>query len=303
MGRTRLGSGKADHPHQSLTAEGQTCHANDVGVRSDQPGETTEIVTTAKARQHRSASVVVGIDGSRAALDAAIWAVAEAVNLGLPLRLVYVIAVRHACHPRAGTLTAELGESALYRAEMTVRELDTPVRIETAIVSGRPGCALIEESSRAALVCVGSGGKGPCSRMPLGSTAAALVKHSHCPVAVIRSSGAAQAETGWIAAVQNDEPGNDAIVHRAMEEGRLRGVPVLLIDRRIDSWARRYPDVHIQTVAAWRAGARQIAHRSDSIQLAVVGSADAEDVARLVWPDYHPLLGYANRSVLLVRDS
>jgi hypothetical protein len=40
---------------------------------------------------------------------------------------------------------------------------------------------------------------------------------------------------------------------------------------------------------------------SDSIQLAVVGSADAEHVARLVWPDYHPVLGDANRSVLLVR--
>ncbi len=40
---------------------------------------------------------------------------------------------------------------------------------------------------------------------------------------------------------------------------------------------------------------------SDSIQLAVVGSADAQHVARLVWPDYHPVLGAANRSVLLVR--
>ncbi|HEY6646130.1 MAG TPA: universal stress protein, partial [Mycobacterium sp.] len=36
-------------------------------------------------KQSRSQSVVVGIDGSRAALDAAIWAVAEAVNLRVPL--------------------------------------------------------------------------------------------------------------------------------------------------------------------------------------------------------------------------
>ena len=35
--------------------------------------------------------------------------------------------------------------------------------------------------------------------------------------------------------------------------------------------------------------------------LAVVGSADAEQVAQLVWPDYHPVLGDVNRSVLLVR--
>jgi hypothetical protein len=101
--------------------------------------------------------------------------------------------------------------------------------------------------------------------------------------------------------VQNDEPDNDAVVHRAMEEGRLRRAPVLLIDRRLDSWVRRYPDVHVQTVAARQGGPRRGENRSDSIQLAVVGIADAEHVARLVWADYHPVLGDANRSVLLVR--
>ena len=86
-----------------------------------------------------------------------------------------------------------------------------------------------------------------------------------------------------------------------MEEGRLRRAPVLLIDRRVDSWVRRYPDVHVQTVATRQGRTRWMENPSDSIQLAVVGSADAEHVARLVWPDYHPVLGDANRSVLLVR--
>ena len=38
-----------------------------------------------------SRSVVVGIDGSRSALDAALWAVDEAVSRDIPLRLVYAI--------------------------------------------------------------------------------------------------------------------------------------------------------------------------------------------------------------------
>jgi len=126
---------------------------------------------------------------------------------------------------------------------MTVHDMGRPVQIETAIVRGRPECVLIDESRRAALVCVGSEGKGPRARMPLGSTAAALVKHAHCPVAIVRSGVAPQTDTGWIAAVQNDEPDNDAVVHRAMQEGRLRRAPVLLIDTRFDSWIRRYPDV------------------------------------------------------------
>jgi nucleotide-binding universal stress UspA family protein len=251
-------------------------------------------------KQGRSQSVVVGIDGSQAALEAATWAVAEAANLGVPLRLVYVSAAKHTCRPR-GTCGAEHAESALYRAEMAVEDMGRSVHIETAAVCGRPDCVLIDESRRAALVCVGSEGKGPCTRMPLGSTAAALVKHSHCPVAIVRPGAAIQADTGWIAAVQNDEPDNDAVVHRAMEEGRLRRAPVLLIDMRVDSWIRRYSDVHVQTVAARRGGTRSIENRSDSIQLAVVGSADAEHVARLVWPNYHPVLGDANHSLLLIR--
>jgi nucleotide-binding universal stress UspA family protein len=248
-------------------------------------------------------SVVVGIDGSQAALDAATWAVAEAVSLGMPLRLVYVSAAKHACRPPAEDRPwdTERAETALYRAEMTVHDTGRPVQVETAMVRGRADCVLIDESRRAAMVCVGSEGKGPCARMPLGSTAAALAQHAHCPVAIIRSSAATETDSGWIAAVQNDEPDNDTVVHCAMEEGRLRRAPVLLIDMRLDSWVRRYPDVHVQTVAARQGGTRRDENRSDSIQLAVVGSADAEHVARLVWPDYHPVLGDANRSVLLVR--
>jgi nucleotide-binding universal stress UspA family protein len=251
------------------------------------------------AMTQQGRSVVVGIDGSQAALDAATWAVTEAVSLGVPLRLVHVSAAKHAS--RDGACAAGHAEAALYRAEMTVHDMGRPVQVETATLRGRPDCVLIDESRRAAMVCVGSEGKGPCAQMPLGSTAAALAKHAHCPVAIVRTGGAHQTDTGWIAAVQNDEPDNDAVVHRAMEEGRLRRAPVLLIDTRLDSWIRRYPDVHVRTVAARRGGARRDENHSDSIQLIVVGSADAESVARLVWPDYHPVLGDADRSVLLIR--
>ena len=48
------------------------------------------------AMTQQDGSVVVGIDGSQAALDAATWAVAEAVSLGVPLRLVHVSAAKHA---------------------------------------------------------------------------------------------------------------------------------------------------------------------------------------------------------------
>jgi nucleotide-binding universal stress UspA family protein len=254
-------------------------------------------------QQAPTESVVVGIDGSQTALDAATWAVSEAMSLGVPLRLVHVSPATHAHRPpgKGRRWDVERAETALYRAEMTIRDTEKPVQIETAIRRGRPDCVLIDESHGAALVCVGSEGKGPCARMPLGSTAAALAKYAHCPIAIVRSGGSPQTDSGWIAAVRNDEPDNDAVVHRAMDEGRLRRAPVLLIDMRLDSWVRRYPDVHVQTVAARQSEPPRDENCSNSIQLAVVGSADAEHIAQMVWSDYHPVLGDANRSLLLVR--
>ena len=249
--------------------------------------------------QGRPESVVVGIDGSAAALEAATWAVAEAANLAVPLRLLYVSA-EHTCRAR-GNCGAVHAESVLHRAEMAVEGMGTKVHIDTAVVRGRPDCVLIDESRTAALVCVGSEGKGPCAPMPLGSTAAALVQDAPCPVAIVRTAGGPQTSTGWVAAVRNDDPDNDAVVHRAMEEGRLRRAPVLLIDMRIDSWIRRYPDVHVECVAARRGATRPSENYDSSIQLAVVGSDDAKRLSQLVWPDYHPVLGDANQSVLLIR--
>ena len=75
-----------------------------------------------------------------------------------------------------------------------------------------------------------------------GTTAAALVARAHCPVAIIRTNpDGSSTELGVIAVVLNDEPDNHDVVHQAMEEGRRRHATVRQIDRRLDSWVRRYP--------------------------------------------------------------
>jgi hypothetical protein len=37
--------------------------------------------------------------------------------------------------------------------------------------------------------------------------------------------------------------------YHAIAEARLRNAPVLLIDKRVNSWIRRYADVQVKTVA------------------------------------------------------
>ncbi|BBX73070.1 universal stress protein [Mycobacterium shinjukuense] len=252
-------------------------------------------------------SVVVGVNGSQAAVNAAKWAIDEAYGRHLPLRLVYVIP---GTRPETGWSGAsewdlERGETVLAEAECAVqsaaRGAGKPVEVETAILSGDPAPVLTTESQHAALVCVGTSRRGWATDGSLGPTAAALVTQAHCPVAIIRTNpDGSPTQLGVIAVVLNDEPDNDEVVRLAMEEARRRHATVRQIDRRLDSWVRRYPDVPVQVVASGT-GARAAESHSGAIDLAVVGEADADQLPGLVTPNCHPILGYPDCSVLLVR--
>jgi nucleotide-binding universal stress UspA family protein len=254
--------------------------------------------------QLHSKSVVVGIDGSKAAVNAAKWAVDEAISRQLPLRLVDVVGRSQAQSESAQPSDWELecGETALYQADVAVQDVGRPVEVETVLLSGDPVQVLINESQDAALVCVGTDRRGWAAGKLLGATEAALATRAHCPVAIIRTNpDGTPSEPGVIAVVLNDEPDNDEVVHQAMEEGRRRNATVRQIDRRLDSWVRRYPDVPVQVVAAGT-GMKSSENHSSAIELAVVGRADADQIAELAIPNCHPIVGYPDCSVLIIRD-
>ena len=140
-------------------------------------------------------TIVVGIDGSPASRLALDWALEQARIEGRSLTLVHAI---HALTPawqepgapdpttahrrallRKGTELLEevLPESSSARSGVDVHHV---VRI------GDPCVVLPEVSAIAALVVVGSRGRGPLRSLLLGSTAVALVRHARCPVVVHR---------------------------------------------------------------------------------------------------------------------
>ncbi len=262
-------------------------------------------------------SVVVGIDGSRAAITAAKWAIDEAVERDVPLRLVHVTDVGMPAtdsHEDFG-LTIEYAEQVLRNASATIEATVRPVKIETATEWGDVENALIEESFGAAMVCVGSVGISRAARLLLGSTAAALAENAHCPAAIIRSDGDAQpTDDGWIAVAVDDDFGTDAVIHMAMEEARLRGAPLLALavsswafgempydqlDRRLGKWVERYPDVHVQPVAAHHGAAAYLETFVEPVRLIVIGRSQAGELTRLVGPHNHPVCAC---SVLVVRQ-
>ena len=205
--------------------------------------------------------VVVGVDGSDAAIGAAEWAAKEAIHQDVPLRLVYVIETTDGPSASRSDYPADdqYAERSLHAARLAVEATGLPVQIDTAVVCGDVDSALIDESNSATLICVGSIGIGRVASMVLGSTAAILAEEAHCPVAIIRRGAESPAsEAGLIAVVVDDRPGNRDVVRCAMEEARVRQAPVLALCvgrraffersrdrfyRRLDGLLRHYPDV------------------------------------------------------------
>lgn len=157
-------------------------------------------------------TIIVGIDGSHAAITAALWGVDEAISRAVPLRLVSVI---KPTHPSPDDYDRDLAhaERSLREAQSAVEAAGKLVKIETDIPRGPAGPVLVEASRDAEMICVGSVGIGRYASSILGSTATELAEKAHCPVAVMRSKVDQPAsDINWIVVRMTDAPDNEAVL-------------------------------------------------------------------------------------------
>ncbi|MEZ0351566.1 universal stress protein [Mycobacterium sp. pR1184] len=261
--------------------------------------------------------IVVGIDGSSAAIAAAIWGVDEAVGRGVPLRLISVIKQTHSS-PEDYARDLEHAEKSLWKAQSAVEASQKPVKIETDIPRGPAGSVMVEASRDAELICVGSTGIGRYARALLGSTATELAEKAHCSVAVVRTDpDQPPPDINWIVVRMTDAPGNDRVVEYAAWEAKLREAPMLVLggrpedlseqadgafERRVQDWQRRHPEVRVYPITTKYAIASFLRVNEERVQLAVIGAAEAAALAHLVGPSGHPLFHHAECSVLVVRE-
>lgn len=167
-------------------------------------------------------TIIVGIDGSHAAITAALWGVDEAISRAVPLRLVSVI---KPTHPSPDDYDRDLAhaERSLREAQSAVEAAGKLVKIETDIPRGPAGPVLVEASRDAEMICVGSVGIGRYASSILGSTATELAEKAHCPVAVMRSKVDQPAsDINWIVVRMTDAPDNEAVLEYAAREAKLR---------------------------------------------------------------------------------
>jgi nucleotide-binding universal stress UspA family protein len=134
--------------------------------------------------------VLVGVDGSESAGLAVRFAADEAVRRDTELVLVHVQTPEQgavAPDAAAGATAVERSRSAELLAGTAGRiRSDHPVLAvrERPLRADSPEQALIAASAEAALVVVGSRGRGGFAGLLLGSVSQALVQHAHCPVLV-----------------------------------------------------------------------------------------------------------------------
>jgi len=265
-------------------------------------------------------SIVVGIDGSKAALRAALWAVDEAVSRDVPLRLLRAVE------------QAEIGETELASAEIAVRQAATaidatgkPVKVETEVVLGPPVRSLIRASASAAMVCVGAVGLRHFHPDRVGSTAAALAASAQCPVAIIRGRDDHPRQPAGAIVVEVDgSPDNGVLLGAAIGEARLRDAAVQAIicrrtapgdraatddesdrraladlDRRLAGWKRRFPDLRVETMVVHGSLLEYLTYHR-SVRLMIVGAHNRQHVDELVGPAGGALLQDAGCSLLIV---
>ena len=197
------------------------------------------------SRKAESANpVVVGIDGSRAALRAARWAAAVAVRLGAPLHLVHA---RPSFGPNLSDAVADIRAIELeVERESATATLDAAVRaaeaeacdlvITTTDIERPADAALTELSKTARLIVLGSDEVLLGTAMLIGSTTTAVATHSTCPVVAFRGETTTPTTQPIIVGIDHDNDGQVAVT-AAFELAHRLGVGVIAVH----TWLRRRP--------------------------------------------------------------
>lgn len=135
--------------------------------------------------------VVVGVDGSSAALAAARFALEEARARSAPLHVVTAVSWPYdgvtALPPQAdvAALLRDGGRVIAQAASEALARVAGDVDLRTCVVDGHPVDVLLEMSEGAQLIVLGSRGVGGVGGVLPGSTASRVVARAVCPVVVL----------------------------------------------------------------------------------------------------------------------
>lgn len=246
--------------------------------------------------------VVVGVDGSFAAIRASRWAAAVAEKFQAPLQIVH--AVPALVHNRSAEIAAkqESAGAILQSAEHAVRGHFKALRITSVQMDGPADEALIACSRTARLIVLGTDELSLGTALLVGSTTMAVAARSTCPVVAWRGDAISLSKRPIVVGVDHDDDSRVAITAAFEFAHRLRlriiavhawttrrpagdvTLPFMIDWKQVESdaqqhlsetllpWIDLYPDVEVTEVVDPDKPSRALLNCSRHAQLFVVGS-------------------------------
>jgi nucleotide-binding universal stress UspA family protein len=139
-------------------------------------------------------SIVVGVDVSPRSDAALEWAFAEAHRRGVDVVAVHAWSLPVSAsigYVPAQTVDA-VRDAAAAAVTATVERVGRrypDVRCDQRVASGSAALALVDAAGDAALLVVGTRGRGGFAGLVLGSTSQYCAHHARCPIVIVRSQG------------------------------------------------------------------------------------------------------------------
>ncbi len=253
---------------------------------------------------------MVGIDDSPAARVAVRWAALEAEMRSLPLTIVHAVSPEVSTWLRppvpAGVLRwqQDHGQRLVDEAVKLVEEASQhggPAGVNTEMFTASAVSTLIDLSTDVEMVVMGAQGSGRWPGRLLGSVTSGLLRHAHCPVAIIHDQdpGPAQDQAPVLVGIDGS-PASESATAIAFDEASRRRVGLValhswtdfdgspdlpeidwpatqsmaeeVLAERLAGWQERYPDVQVTRAVVQAQPARELVGQSPQAQLVVVGS-------------------------------
>lgn len=267
--------------------------------------------------------IIVGIDGSANAADAARWAADVAANNQAPLRLVYVVRTDLSGPLQASQYrtAVEKAKAALQSARDAVEAVHENVVVETDIAEGLPAGVLLAESRDVSMICLGSSGIGRVGQASLGSTAAMVAEKASCSVAIVSNSSheaPPQSQTQWIVIpVPDTSEFHGGVLGAAAHQATVRGCAILALgvrsrkvddvaERRLTDWVsvarQRFPNVPIYPVCTRRSLAGFLRKHPEIANIVVIDDSYAGDLRSILSACRSSHTDHAEVVALVARD-
>ena len=257
-----------------------------------------------------SGPVVVGVDGSTAALRAVRWAAERASRDDRPLRVVHAYELPPSFpaglseeEPILDGLRLQ-GRRWLATAQDLAKEFAPALRVEVALAAAAAPTALLRETENAALLVLGNRGRGALTGLLVGSTSLALAGLAHCPVVFVRNGAEGNPRpSGPIVVGIDGTEASEAAVAFAFAEASAQGATLVALhawaesvfetalsgpnapldwDRqrelaaealaeRLAGWQEKYPEVRVQRELVHDRPTRALRRCAQTARLVVVG--------------------------------